>query len=379
MRLYIVGQPIEDLELHLLSVRAKKISPKELFNNIANQNNVKAFTTYDVAKAYAHGLRQKADAYSHFPKGNLEDSKAFPVFTVEFDDRYDLGEEKQETLKYAEEKNGTTITKELSFPYYEVNAKDYQKIIRAEFSNQSQNVDLNIEKNISDEIIKKLSRVSYNDRIHFDNLKKEIDKQYQAGKTEEANKNLRQIDKLLTSYNTAMINISNLEMDDQLSDAAKKKGKAKILKQFSKEVGKYESHFMHYTAGQNVLRYALAFVGGLVGAAVLAAAGLGLGAVLGGAAGTVICPVFGNLAAAVTAGSVSGVAGAIQGFGMGAMVGIAAAEAIMAFISARLTFKGASKAITLFGNSEQKATKEFTNSLTASVKEEAYKKPVLSK
>lgn len=396
MRLYIVGKPIEELELSLLKgLHAKPISRKEYLESylnhevsseeesLPNQEKVRAFATYDEAEAYAIGLRHKAGTFSHFPKGKVSDSKVFPIFSVEFANNYALGERKVDEFEYNEKKQGLTVPRKQTLHYYDVDPKQYEKIVLAEFAEFDDSMQttavLNITKNYSDIINEKIATLPNKDRIVWLHLKNEIDKEYNAGKTEEVYKHLTEIGQLLRKYNTTMVEIHNIEADDQLSDSEKKKSKAKCLKEFSKSVNQYEKHFMNYSAGQNILRYALAFVGGLVGAAVLAAAGLGVGALLGGAAGTVICPVFGNLAAAVTAGSVSGVAGAIQGFGMGAMVGMAAAEALMAIVSARLTFRGSSKLATLFGSSEQKAVKGFGDSLENIVKDEVYKKPVMSK
>ncbi|MBX3710259.1 MAG: hypothetical protein KIT56_07250 [Gammaproteobacteria bacterium] len=141
-RFYVVGTPIEDLQGNLfLGVNPKSYTQDELEKlSFYKQDKIRVFNSYDQAKEYAHGLRENAYDYSHFPKTALNRSKVRPVFTIELNLETKLGELNSETFKYNEhyvddDRYAKTREKEVELNFYEIDSNLVNKsdIVRAEF------------------------------------------------------------------------------------------------------------------------------------------------------------------------------------------------------------------------------------------------------
>lgn len=143
MRYYFVLDPIEDFQVGSLgfSLNPRVITQIELMTLINQQTTIKLFSSYDSAKELAHGLRENAYDYTHWPKTDASNSKVRPLITVDIVENLNLGVPQKETFKYQEHyyENAyrKTRTKETELSYHVIPRDQIQNrwLVRAEFYN----------------------------------------------------------------------------------------------------------------------------------------------------------------------------------------------------------------------------------------------------
>lgn len=140
MRLYIVGLPINDLEAKFaFQYQARRLSRQEILDSLYDTDKLRAFTTYDDAKIYAHGLREQNGDYTYYPKTPIGRSKVRPIFTIDLEADTEVGELKTDEFKYdTRHRNGETKSYLLNYHKLESRRLNSANIIRADFFNSPQ-------------------------------------------------------------------------------------------------------------------------------------------------------------------------------------------------------------------------------------------------
>lgn len=113
-----------------------------------------------------------------------------------------------------------------------------------------------------------------------------------------------------------------------LNSESDHKKKTSAIEHFIEKAKLFEKQCINTSTNQKFLIAACTLVGTLIGVLVGATAGLAMGMVVGGASGSVI-PVFGNIFAAVAAGSLGGIITAVKCAGLGGMIGAAAGACLL--------------------------------------------------
>lgn len=143
-RYFTVGAAIENLTGNIfIGIRPKTISPEDLERlSFYKLDILRLFTSYDEAKEYAYGLREKNQDYSYYPRTALSHSKVRPIFTLELSADVTLGQPCTEQFQYIDEhlhgeRVAKTTNKEITLHFYEVESREIKStdIIRAEFYN----------------------------------------------------------------------------------------------------------------------------------------------------------------------------------------------------------------------------------------------------
>lgn len=144
MRYYFIIDPIEDLQTGFLglSIESRTITQDEIMQIINRQTTIKLFTNYDQAKELAHGMRENAYDYTHWPKTSVSRSKVRPLITIDVEGELHLSSPQHEKFAYQKhyldsDHFSQTRSKEIDLTYYVVNRDQIRDewIKRAEFYN----------------------------------------------------------------------------------------------------------------------------------------------------------------------------------------------------------------------------------------------------
>lgn len=147
-RFYVVGTPMEKLRRSLFSeMNPKDLTQEELENSFYAEPIIRLFESYDQAKEYAHGLREKSyDSQLQLPLDDricLSARKIRPIYTIELSSEIKLNNTYTEVFKYTEYHIGDEdekfrlmkAEKKIELNYYQVDSMliNKENILRADF------------------------------------------------------------------------------------------------------------------------------------------------------------------------------------------------------------------------------------------------------